>query len=768
MIILNLFFVFLSGFFIFLTASRGAIAGFCFAAAAAAIVYRIQYEKSSDGNRIFFYGLISSAVLILTSAVAMPHYFEKIKSLFQGDTITSLANRSSIWNASFQMFLDNPVFGIGPNAFISGIQKYSIWAIDSHNFILDKLCGVGLPGTLLYLLPLGIIIRSLYRSIRSSAVGRNDSTGPLNIVLISMLAGIFTNSFFSPHYSLPLISFAMYAIFGIYISESIKSERKNSRGSEKNETASLPTSELLKAYLWSAAVSLFIYASVSCFDSPVLQQIKPWIPSTLFNLSALFYFFKFNGSQNGSLDSFPGKSSPVNGTASHPAGFISLSIAAGVSLAFIVWGHYYYVAARANKLGVEAMNNYNTISSAESYFNIAACNEPGSFAFLTNKSYAILLSELMKNRASRSVERMREALATSKKCLEIINIDENLQNNSDLFNRIYEKMTSPAAGDAAAAKALPDSYLAPETMISRFVERYGEKAGAEFAAYNEKRLAEIYNIMKTKDYKAMERYIQYIVITLYACINLEIPNIDQYLIFCINSSSQATSKTKKMLPAINYDYKVRSREYLNENLTLSKMIYIMPLIWKHIKKFDNNAIVQKLEELSKSTSVDEKILFPVMDKYLYGNNSAEIAIKEYHPQFKNAPKDLDALASGDYDSIIKNNAKFIEKPDELTNDILRMLSWAYYGKGDIGSARRLLYFLVIKNLESAREFDIQYKNLYRDDVLFNFKISEFEYLNLDAYYNSAILLALVKKHNGGIQKVLPEIFEYTDKVIYTK
>jgi len=765
---LNLFFVFLAGFFIFLTASRGAIAGFCFAIAASLIIYRVQYGKNGGGNKTFFYGLISAAILIFISSVAMPHYFEKIKSLFQSDTITNLANRSSIWKASFQMFLDNPVLGIGPNAFISGIQKYSIWAIDSHNFILDKLCAVGILGTILYFLPLAALLHSFYRSVRAASARRNELVGPLNIVLISMLTGVFTNSFFSPHYSLPLISFVLYIIFGIYVSELAKPDRKEAKVHEAARKNSFSTRELIKAYLCSGAVSSAAYAATLCFDSAVLQQIKPWMPSLVFNLSVFFYFIKFNVRSNDApalrSETFPFNDAGLRyGTC-----LISLSLAAAASFVFVIWGYYYYVAARANKLGIEAMAGYKTMASAEACFDTAINNEPGNFVFLTNKSYAILLSELMKTNSTRSRERMKEAFAASKKCLEIISIDENMRNNFELFNRLYEKMTSGGAFEADAAKKLADSYLAPETMISRFVERYGEKAPAEFATYNEKRLAEIYNIMKTKDYKAMERYIQYIVITLSAGVNLEIPNVDKYLIFCINSSSKATSQTQKVLPVINYNYKTRTREYLNENLILSKMIYVMPLIWKNIRKLDNNAIIQKLEELSKNTSVDEKILFPVMDRYLFGNNSAEIAIKQYHPQFKNTRKDLDAFAAGDYDSIIKDNARNIEDPRELTNDILRLVSWAYYMKGDPGSARRLLYFLVIKNLESAREFDIQYKNLYRDDALFNFKISEFEYINLDAYYNSAILLALVKRHNGDVKKVPAEIFEYADKVIYAK
>jgi len=768
LMLLNLFCVAAAGFFVFLTASRGAIAGFCFAICAAVVTYKLQYKKNTDGGRLFFYGLASAAVLVFISSVAMPHYFEKIKSLFQSDTITTLGNRSTIWGASLMMFRDNPWFGIGPNAFIGGIQKYSIWAIDAHNFILDKLCGVGIIGTVFYLLPLSMMVRSFYRSIKTASVPGNETAKTLNIVLISMLAGVFTNSFFSPHYSLPLISFFIYAAFGMYVSILQRPDSKARAEAENIYGRQFSTRELVKAYLSAAAVSIFAYAIVSLFDQAFLRELIPWIPSTFFNLAVFFYFIKSCPPLSERAVSDPEAMTDKNAGQRGSAFYISISLAAAVSLAFVIYGHYFFVAARANMLGIEAMNNYGTLGQAESHFNKAVANEPGNFVFLTNKSYAVFIVELMKNKAARSAARMNEALAASAKCLDIITIDDSLQNNFDLMDRACKKMAAGAISAADASKNLADSYLNPETMFSRFAESYGEKAGAEFSAFNEKRLEEIYNIMKTKDYKAMERYIQYIVTTLYTGINFGIPNIDQYLIFCINSGSQATSKTQKVLPVINYDHKRRTREYLNENLTLAKMIYIMPLIWRHIKKLDNGAILQKLEEISKTASVDEKILFPVMDRYLFGNDSAEITIKEYHPQFKNAQNDLDAFAAGDFDTVIKNNAAMLEKPSELTNDALRILSWAHYKKGDTAAARRLLYFLVIKNLESARNFDIQYKNLYRDDALFNFKISEFEYLNLDAYYNSAIFLALVKNHKGDFTKVLPEIFEYADKVIYAK
>lgn len=77
------------------------------------------------------------------------------------NVIRSVFNRMLLWQFGFDLWWQNPVFGIGPNTFRTFVELNSqiedVWGV--HNSILQMLLNYGVFGTLLY----GLYLRMIYR-----------------------------------------------------------------------------------------------------------------------------------------------------------------------------------------------------------------------------------------------------------------------------------------------------------------------------------------------------------------------------------------------------------------------------------------------------------------------------------------------------------------------------------------------------------------------------------------------------------------------------
>ena len=111
------------------------------------------------------------------------------------DDVTS--GRTYFWSIAIRMFLDNPIFGVGFDAFGVAFTRYDTWngffrIEQAHNEYLQVLAEGGILSFLCLAAFLYLLFRGGLRNVRnSSGLVREASIGALAGSL-----GIFTHSFF--------------------------------------------------------------------------------------------------------------------------------------------------------------------------------------------------------------------------------------------------------------------------------------------------------------------------------------------------------------------------------------------------------------------------------------------------------------------------------------------------------------------------------------------------------------------------------------------
>lgn len=87
-----------------------------------------------------------------------------IKAILQGkDTVDISSGRLKLWEKAFQLFKENPIFGIGWGRFSDHIQVYNSIINEQlanvHNNYLQLLCEIGIVGFLLVIAPMLVLFR---------------------------------------------------------------------------------------------------------------------------------------------------------------------------------------------------------------------------------------------------------------------------------------------------------------------------------------------------------------------------------------------------------------------------------------------------------------------------------------------------------------------------------------------------------------------------------------------------------------------------------
>jgi hypothetical protein len=129
-----------------LTQSKGAVIAFLIAAVGFFIYYKFP-DKLYRHRRLLFTTFILAVILAISAVIG---YGLKFDTLPGGN---SMLVRWQYWKASFQMYLDHPIFGVGGGNFADYYTHYKPpAAIESvsnpHNFILNILTQYGILGFL--------------------------------------------------------------------------------------------------------------------------------------------------------------------------------------------------------------------------------------------------------------------------------------------------------------------------------------------------------------------------------------------------------------------------------------------------------------------------------------------------------------------------------------------------------------------------------------------------------------------------------------------
>jgi O-antigen ligase len=179
---------------IMLMQSRG-----CMLAAIFAIVICIFYMPRRNGNVKW----VGTAV-ILGAMLAGPSVVDEFSSSFAGDEErdSSAESRFYVWQAGWRITMDNPVFGVGPNAAraLVPLPQYYEGGLDQpnkalHNLFFDVSTGVGIPGFVCYFF---MFLGSLWYCYRTyDKRTADDDLSSVRLATFTGTAGYLVASMFS-------------------------------------------------------------------------------------------------------------------------------------------------------------------------------------------------------------------------------------------------------------------------------------------------------------------------------------------------------------------------------------------------------------------------------------------------------------------------------------------------------------------------------------------------------------------------------------------
>ncbi len=151
---------------ILFTFSRGGL--LTLAAIAPLLVWRSRHRVAVTAVA----ALALAGFLALTSDRFTQDYVERAQTISDYQEDQSAVGRLNAWKTSWGVFLDYPVFGVGPNnlevvyrTYSPEPQRFRV----SHNAYLQILCECGLPALLLFLGAIGSALWSLGRTRREAA-----------------------------------------------------------------------------------------------------------------------------------------------------------------------------------------------------------------------------------------------------------------------------------------------------------------------------------------------------------------------------------------------------------------------------------------------------------------------------------------------------------------------------------------------------------------------------------------------------------------------
>lgn len=149
---------------IFFTFSRGGLLTLC-------VVSALLLWRSK--NRLVVAGLMGLALVVFlafTSDAVTERYLDRASTIDDYQDDRSAMGRINAWKTSWYVFLDYPVFGVGPNNLAAVFRRYSP-EVDqfrvAHNAYLQVLAESGLPALILFLAAIGAALWRMERLRKS-------------------------------------------------------------------------------------------------------------------------------------------------------------------------------------------------------------------------------------------------------------------------------------------------------------------------------------------------------------------------------------------------------------------------------------------------------------------------------------------------------------------------------------------------------------------------------------------------------------------------
>ncbi|PTW93526.1 hypothetical protein DBL07_20090 [Achromobacter mucicolens] len=148
---------------IFCTMSRGGVIVF------ALFLLALQMDRKRLLWLVWVVPVVAFISAILFFSIDIENHLREYSGPFASE-LSSVVNRLLLWSFSFDLWLQHPWFGIGPNTFRTFVELNhgieDVWG--THNSILQLLLNYGLFGAILYGWYLRVIYRQLLRAEQSS------------------------------------------------------------------------------------------------------------------------------------------------------------------------------------------------------------------------------------------------------------------------------------------------------------------------------------------------------------------------------------------------------------------------------------------------------------------------------------------------------------------------------------------------------------------------------------------------------------------------
>ena len=158
---------------------------------------------------MFVIFLISMVVVIKPANIGRK--IESIKTELSSQTRSVSGNlRITVWQNTFKMIKDNPIFGVGPGVFGESYYKYQnvpwLYAKNAHNHYLEYVAELGIVGFFLFA---AITINAIFMVLAERKVLGDFAKYPL---LIGVIAALFGSAF----HALVDIDWSRISLYSIY------------------------------------------------------------------------------------------------------------------------------------------------------------------------------------------------------------------------------------------------------------------------------------------------------------------------------------------------------------------------------------------------------------------------------------------------------------------------------------------------------------------------------------------------------------------------
>ncbi len=201
--------------------SRGAYA----AAMVALTFYSLIHKRSL---------LIVVGVIIFTWNTLLPVTVVQRITMTQtesGEIESSASKRVDLWGNAFNLFMENPILGVGYNGFQMTMNALQTELTDTHNYYLKILSEQGIIGFLVFLL---LLLKALRQGWKLFKTGSSPFYQGLGLAFLGTIIAVIITNAFGDRWSYLVLGGYFWILWGIV-----------DRGIINSESAELESSEIL-------------------------------------------------------------------------------------------------------------------------------------------------------------------------------------------------------------------------------------------------------------------------------------------------------------------------------------------------------------------------------------------------------------------------------------------------------------------------------------------------------------------------------------------